>query len=272
MRHHWPIWRTVLAASAPGVLVTGLHWDALTSVTLSLTSLAWVLAGGLYTQLVEYWCHRVPMHRGVPYLRQVRANHLEHHAIFHGARFKTRNPEDLPHIVGRYWVFPVLFAAHYAVLVLVLPAHALVLFLLGTVIHYLAFEITHWLTHIEDNVVDRAIEHIPILCDIRAYQIEHHRIHHEIPEIAFNFNPPYLGDRLTAHMPNLDDVPQPWVPQPAPIVALEPVVDTSLGWRRRLVRYGSAAAVGFAIVGAVVVAHGFLTHAKRSRPVPEQIA
>jgi len=270
MTHHWPILRTTLAASAPLVLVSWVHWDGLAAVALSLTGVAWLLAGGLYTQLVEYWAHRVPMHRGLPYLRHVRLNHLEHHAIFHGANFKTRDPDDLEHIAGRFWVFPVLFVAHYAALVLVLPAHAVVFFLFGSVAHYLTFELTHYLTHIDDNPIDRVIERIPILCDIRAHQIEHHRIHHEIPEVAFNFNPPYLGDRLTGHMPNVDAMPAPFEPEPAPVVTLEPV-DTTLGWRRRLVRYGSAAAVGCAIVGAVVVAHGLLTHGKRSQPTPEQL-
>jgi hypothetical protein len=252
------------------VLVSWIHRDALVAIALSWTSVAWLFAGLLYTQLIEYWMHRVPMHRGLPYLSNVRWNHLEHHRIFHGANFKTRAADDLHHIAGRYWVFPLLFVAHYAVLVFLLPAHAFILFFLGTVTHYVTFELTHWLTHIEDNAVDRFIARIPVLADIRAYQIEHHRIHHETPELAFNFNPPYLGDRLTGHMPTLEEVP---VAQPAPaaVVAMEPVAEAPLGWRRRVVRYGSAAAVGFAIIGAVVIAHGLLTHGKRPLETPEQI-
>ena len=278
MRHHWPILRTALAALVPLVIVSSIHWSAFASITPSLTLLAWLVAGVLYTQLVEYWCHRVPMHRGLPYLTHVRRNHLEHHRIFHGNNFKTRDVDELEHIVGRFWVFPVLFVAHYAALVFVLDAQALIVFLFGTVLHYLAFELSHWLTHIEDNPVDRLLARIPLVSGVRAYQIEHHRIHHEFPEVAFNFNPPYLGDRIAGHMPNLTEPLRPLgeaafeAPEPVPTVTLEPIVEAPL-WRRRLVRYGSAAAVGVAIVGAVVVAHGLLTHGKPSLPSsPEQTA
>ncbi len=278
MRHHWPILRTALAALAPWVLITWIHWDAVAAVTLSLTSVTWLLAGALYTQLVEYWSHRVPMHRGLPHLTHVRWNHLEHHRIFHGTNFQTRDVEDRAHIAGRFWVFPILFLVHYAALVFVIEAQALIVFLLGTVLHYLVFEASHWLTHIEDNPVDRLLARIPLVSELRAYQIEHHRIHHEVPEMAFNFNPPYLGDRIAGHMPNRAEA---WAggvafetPEAAlvPTVALQPprpIVEARFGvWRRRLVRYGSAAAVGVALVGAVVVAHGLLTRG----PSPEQTA
>jgi len=267
MRHHWPILRTALAALAPLVLVSSIHWSAFATITPSLTLLAWLLAGILYTQLVEYWCHRVPMHRGLPYLTHVRWNHLDHHRIFHGSSFQTRNVDDLKHIAGRFWVFPILFLVHYTALVFIVEAQALVVFLLGTVLHYLVFEASHWLTHIEDNPVDRLLARIPLVSEVRAYQIEHHRIHHEVPAIAFNFNPPYLGDRIAGHMPSAPFA----TPEPVPTIALEPVVEAPL-WRRQLVRYGSAAAVGVAIVGAVVVAHGLLTHSKDSLPSPEQTA
>ena len=272
MRHHWPILRTASAALAPLLLVGWLHWDGFVAVALSLTSAAWLVAGALYTQLVEYWCHRVPMHQGLPYLRHVRLNHLEHHAVFHGANFKTRDPDDLKHIAGRYWVFPVLFGIHYGALVLVLPSHALVMFLGGTVLHYLAFEISHWLTHIEDNAIDRFLMRIPLVSEIRGYQIEHHRIHHEVPEIAFNFNPPYLGDRLIGHMPSEVEVPVPLAPA-ASIVAFEPAAEAPVRlWQRRAVRVGAVAAAGLAIVGTVVVAHGLRSHGKRLLPPPEQVA
>lgn len=274
MRHHWPIVRTASAALSPLVLIAWIHWDAATAVNVSLISVGWLLAGALYTQFIEYWCHRVPMHRGLPYLRHVRLNHLEHHAIFHGASFQTRDTENLKHIAGRYWVFPVLFGAHYAVLALLLAPHALVAFMAGTVLHYLAFELSHWLTHIEDNAVDRVLARVPVVSVLRAYQIEHHRIHHEVPELAFNFNPPYLGDRLAEHMPSADNAPSPAPLTPvAPVLVMEPVDEAPFQlWRQRLVRYGSAAVVGVAVVGAVVVAHGLLAQGKRALPAPEQTA
>lgn len=272
MRHHWPIARTALAAITPLVLVLLVHSSAL---DLSLATAAWFLIGILYTQLFEYWAHRVPMHRGLPLLTNVRRNHLEHHRVFHGARFQSRDVADLAHIAGRFWVFPLLFLGHYGVLAFVLEPGLLIAFLSGTVIHYLAFELTHWLTHIEDNPIDRAIARVGFLADLRAYQIEHHRIHHEFPELAFNFNPPYLGDRIAGHMPTMTET---WTPAPEPILALVPhpaaAATASLAhdWRRYLVRYGAAAVTGIALVGAIVVAHGLLSQAKRYPSNPEQSA
>lgn len=278
MTHHWPIARTVLAAVTPLAAVIILHPNALEAMTLSLVSASWFLVGVVHTQLFEYWCHRVPMHRGFPFLSNVKWNHLDHHRIFYGANFQSRDLKDLEHIAGRYWVFPLLFLAHYAILAPVLEAAALIPFFLGSVLHYVVFEITHWLTHIEGNVIDRAIARVPMLADVRAYQIEHHRIHHEVPELAFNFNPPYLGDRLAGHMPTGQEIrPGDWTgiaePVDAPAMSMaqpapEPV-PIRHAWRRRLVRYGSAAAVGIAVVGAVVVAHGLITHGKRVIPSPE---
>ena len=162
---------------------------------------AFLLLGVVYTQLFEYWYHAVPMHRGLPLLDDIRRNHLEHHRLFHGHHFRTRDPADTWQIPGRWWAFPAIFFVHYALLSSLFETGAVVFFLLGTVSHYLVFEITHWFTHVEDNAFDRFLERIPFLGELRAHQIEHHRIHHEIPVVAFNFNPPYLGDRLTVRMP-----------------------------------------------------------------------
>jgi len=276
MRHHWPILRTALAASTPLVLVIVAHRDVFDDATLSLTAAAWFVIGASYTQLFEYWAHRVPMHRGMAYLAHVRSNHLEHHRVFHGSSFQTRNVADLEHIAGRFWVFPILFLGHYAVLTWVLAPAAVIAFLAGAVAHYLTFELTHWLTHIEDNTVDRAISHVPLLAGIRAYQIEHHRIHHETPVVAFNFNPPYLGDLITGHMPS---VTKAWTkaPEVAPATVALPVTVTvtdppGQSFRRHLVGYATAAVAGVALVGAVVVAHGLLSQCKRHTLSPEQIA
>lgn len=271
MRHHWPIMRTALAASSPLVLVLLAHRDVFSNVTLSLSIAVWFLSGVLYTQLFEYWAHRVPMHRGLPYLNDVRWNHLEHHRVFHGQSFQTRNQADLVQIAGRFWVFPLLFVGHYLVLAMVLAPQAMIAFLSGAVAHYLVFELSHWLTHIEDNSIDRAIARVPLLADLRAYQIEHHRIHHETPDVAFNFNPPYLGDLITGHMPSAAPVrtPPPEVSLvPAPRTLAVPVVR---GWRRHFVSYGAAAVAGLALVGAIVVAHGLLNQGKRDPTTPEQV-
>jgi hypothetical protein len=80
---------------------------------------------------------------------------------------------------------------------------------------------------------------------LRAYQIEHHRIHHQTPVAAFNFNPPYLGDFLARPSPRpLSAAPRP----PAPVLA-----------RRRLlarpaILYGTALVLGVVALGIAVFA------------------
>ena len=259
---HWPIVRTALAAIISLFAVTLLHRHAFSVADFSPSLLGWVFVGALYTQFVEYWCHRVPMHRRVKLLEQIRLNHLQHHRVFHGKRFQTKDTARFEDIPGRYWAFPILFFLHYAALVWLLPIEVCLAFLLGTVLHYLAFEISHWLTHLEDNAVDRWIAPLPWLGALRLRQIEHHRIHHERPDVAFNFIPPYLGDRLAGCMPPREAL----VPAAKPIDAEDCVsavgVVASSPWRTPLIRYGSVAAASVALVGAVVLAHGLWAHYK----------
>ncbi len=269
LRSLGPIVRTASAAAVAFLLVLALHWSEL---TFEARMWAFLLLGVVYTQLFEYWYHAVPMHRGLPLLDDIRRNHLEHHRQFHGHHFRTRDPADTWQIPGRWWAFPAIFFVHYALLSSLFETGAVVFFLLGTVVHYLVFEITHWFTHVEDNAFDRFLERIPFLGELRAYQIEHHRIHHEIPVVAFNFNPPYLGDRLTGRMP-----------LPAGALGLEPVAAApSLEptrtlpapvspWRRRL-RYGTAFAFGTAaVIGVALLTHGRWSQLK-APPSPEELS
>ncbi len=242
-RRHGPILYTVGAASLSFASLAALQFDEL-ALTLPPAAALSFVAGVLYTNLFEYWVHRFPMHRGLPLLRNVRQNHIEHHRVFHGANFRTSNPRDLVHISGRFWIFPVLLAGHYLLLTAFLPVSAAMVFLLAALLHYLAFEISHWLTHLEGNAVDRALSRVPLLGAIRAYQIEHHRLHHETPIAAFNFSPPYLGDvlvgRRTAERP---------VVRPAPVLA-----------RRRpkarpVLLYGTALLLGAIGLGIAAIQH-----------------
>ena len=270
MQHQWPIIKVALAAIGSFLAVTLLHLDALGAATLSLGLMGWVLLGVLYTQFVEYWCHRVPMHRRVKLLELIRLGHIQHHRMFHGKSFQAKEAELLEYIPGRYWAFPLLFLLHYAVLVWILAPAACLAFLLGSVLHYLAFEISHWLTHIEDNTVDRAIARIPLLGALRLRQIEHHRVHHEIPEFAFNFNPPYLGDRLAGRMPPTEEpvfaaTPVEAQERVSPVrVAPASVVEARWArlWRQPVIRHGSVAAACIAVVGVVALAHGIWAHHK----------
>jgi hypothetical protein len=232
----------------------------------------WFLAGLVYTQLFEFWAHRVPMHRGLPLLGGVRRNHLVHHRTFHGERFRTRDPEALAHIAGRWWAFPLLMLAHYALLRPLLGPTVTSVFLLAALTHYLAFEATHWFTHIEDNGFDRVVARLPWLASMRARQIEHHRRHHDLPVVAFNFNPPYLGDRLAGLLPRPEDVPaQAPTPVPAPVPVPAPGLSARLRpWLRPALGYGSALAVGAALLGLAVVAHNRWSESRAPAAVRDQ--
>ncbi len=171
----------------------------------------WLVLGALYTHFVEYWYHRVPMHKGLRHFRNVKWNHLVHHRVFHGERFKTQDPKAMEHIAGRWHVFPLLFFGHYLVFHWVLRPVSLTAFLGGVVLHYVTFELTHWFTHVEDNAFDRWISRVPVLNRIREIQIFHHWIHHETPDVAFNFNPPFLGDLVMGNLPRyVEPAPAPW--------------------------------------------------------------
>ena len=191
-----PIAIVVLAAVTPFVLISYIHIKGLDDKYFSLPVFLWFLLGIIYTHFFEYGHHRILMHRGTRYLGFIKKNHLEHHMIFNGDNFTSRKEEVLWHAASRWFMFPAMFFIHYLVLQVFLPPPVLVAFLGGVVLHYVLFELTHWFTHVEDNSLDRFIAHIPALNWVRDYQIRHHRLHHETPDVDFNFNPPFFADLL----------------------------------------------------------------------------
>ena len=177
------------------LLITTIHWKSLGDQPWKLPALfAWVLLGIAYTHFFEYSYHRFLMHAGARWLGFIKRNHLEHHRVFNGANFTSKNQNDWQYIASPWYVFPVLFSIHYAALGVLLPAKLMVSFFCGVVFHYLFFELTHWLTHVEGNVVDEWLRRVRLVGAARDYHIRHHRYHHEIPTMDFNFNPPFLGD------------------------------------------------------------------------------
>jgi len=199
-RLHLPLIRAVASGVVPYLLAVTLQ--AQTGRPLIPEALGaavlWFLAGSLYTQLFEYVYHRWPMHVGVRHLEHAKRTHLEHHRIFTGERFRSREAEDLRYVVSEWYVFPMLFAVHYSIFLLIFPAAYAPLFFLGVTAHFLAYEVCHWFTHVEDNAFDRVLGGIPLVRSARAYQMRHHQLHHAIPVVNFNFTPPYTGDRLAA--------------------------------------------------------------------------
>lgn len=161
-------------------------------------SLVWFGLGLTYTHFFEYAYHRWPMHHRMRGTRWALEAHKEHHQAFYGSTFRRMRHEPivLSSLVQHWATFPLLFWGHVPAFWAVLPAGALVPFMLGTATSYSIFEVCHWFTHIKDNGFDALMTRIPVIGPIRLHQIEVHRIHHERPVTNFNFNPPYLGDRI----------------------------------------------------------------------------
>lgn len=275
MSTYRPIAATLLASTATFALFVATELRAIADEPSRPSLLLWLLGGLVYGQLFEFWAHRVAMHQGLPLLDGVRRSHLDHHREFHGERFQTRDPEALAHIAGRWWTFPLLMVAHYALVRLLAGPTAASAFLLAALAHYLVFEVTHWFSHIEDNGFDRFISRLPWIAGVRARQVDHHRRHHDIPLYAFNFNPPYLGDRLTGLLPHppeavpVETNPSP-SPSPLPETAAVPIGGLR-PWLRPALGYGSALAVGVALIGLAVVAHGRWSESRALPGVRDQL-
>jgi hypothetical protein len=194
-RLHRPLLIVELGTMLPFLIVCLLTPLPRTEIAKTAVLVAFCM-GIAYVQLFEYFYHRLVAHRGVRFLRILKLSHLEHHRTFRGDRFSSRREEDLGHLAARWYLFPTTFAFHYLILRLLLPSGPLVGFLAGVTLHHALFEITHWFTHVRDNLFDRCLGRIPVLGRLRQLQVRHHRRHHETPKVNFNVLPPFLGDAL----------------------------------------------------------------------------
>jgi hypothetical protein len=196
---HAPLLKVVATTTITYAAVLSIHWrNGQVDPAVSWNVLGWIMAGGFYTHLFEYFYHSWLMHRvfRIGKWRFVDTRHRAHHRIFLGDSFQTRRPENLVEVATKWYTFPALFVMHYAAFRALLPAPAAPAFFLGVTMQFLAYEVTHWLTHLQDNVFDRWVTHLPVLGEIRRRQIAHHRLHHLRPDVNFNFTPPYAGDRI----------------------------------------------------------------------------
>ncbi len=160
---------------------------------------SWFSLGIFYTHIFEYLHHRFALHYGLPGLKWMRASHREHHRVFHRLNYKTNNPADLEEISSRWYIFPALLFIHYFFFLILLPNKYRIfapLFFLGILPRFLAYETTHYFSHLADNFFDRWIAKIPLLRKFRAYQDRHHFRHHVREEINFGFVPDYLPDLI----------------------------------------------------------------------------
>jgi Fatty acid hydroxylase len=195
---HAPLIKVLIATTIVYTATLAVHVrSAAFHPFLSWSALGWIAAGALYTHLFEYFYHLQMMHRVIRIgrWRFYDTRHLEHHRAFLAENFQSRRPEALAGVTTSWYTFPALFALHYVVFRGLFPAPWAPAFFLGVTAQFLLYEISHWLTHLQDNALDRWVGSIPLLGGIRKRQIEHHRTHHARPDTNFNFTPPYLGDR-----------------------------------------------------------------------------
>jgi hypothetical protein len=186
-----PLAQTVAWAIGAYLAILALHWYTGATFDLSFQAAGMVLGGALYTNLFEHAWHRYGMHS-----RRHDPRHARHHQLFYGQRFQSRDPEVLREITTAPYIFPLLLASHYTIFIALFPAPVAPAFFLGVTGHFVIYEITHWYTHVADNQFDRLLARVPFVNRLRANQIRHHRLHHAEPQINFNFNPPFAGDRI----------------------------------------------------------------------------
>jgi len=186
-----PLVTTVGWAVGSYLAAIGLHLASARNIEISLRALVCCFAGVLYTNLFEHIWHRYAMHSRRPDPR-----HAVHHRLFYGKHFHRSDPEALREIVLAWYIFPLLLTVHYAAFAALFGTGLAPAFFLGVVLHFVTYEATHWYTHVPNSAFDRLVNRIPGLSRLRATQIYHHRLHHAEPQVNFNFNPPYAGDRL----------------------------------------------------------------------------
>jgi hypothetical protein len=160
-------------------------------VELSARAVGLCVAGVIYTNLFEHAWHRYGMHSRRPDRR-----HAAHHRVFYGNRFQNSDPAAMQEIVTSWYVFPILLIVHYSAFAVLFTPQFAPMFFFGVLLHFVAYEVTHWYTHVPDNGFDRFVKRIPVLAELRSAQVEHHKVHHAEPGVNFNFNPPYIGDRM----------------------------------------------------------------------------
>lgn len=195
MKLHITLFKAVLSAIIP--YATMLIFEKLFIIKSSdsfLKLASWFFLGYFYTNFFEWWYHNYWLHK---WRTSLRIKHAYHHAKLHGEYFRTRDPERLMATSTTWYIFPILFFAHYFVFVMLLGHKNSVAFFSGIFFHFtFTYEISHWFTHVGNNTIDKFIEKIPLINILRAAQIEHHRTHHVEYLINFNFSPPYAGDKI----------------------------------------------------------------------------
>lgn len=196
---NWPLLRISIMTTLPLVIVIlfqRLYFQQ--ALAFDRYGCFWFLFGWAYVQLFEYAHHRWSMHTilRVGWLTElfkwIRESHKRHHQIFRTTNFQSTNKEDLRHITGPWWFFPIAFFVHYLILFCFISTNSLNFFAIATVLHYLAYEVPHFLTHKKNNKLDQFLFQIPVLGQLRREQIAYHKRHHDNVKVNFSVTPPFI--------------------------------------------------------------------------------
>lgn len=153
-------------------------------------------ASFLYINLVEYWAHRLPMHKPMPLLTIVFKGHtLQHHRYFTKDAMECRDSMDLKFLFfppSMILFFTVAFALPMGfILLAVASANVALLFVITAALYYLSYEYMHAAYHLPDS---HWVSRLPGIKTLRRSHRLHHD-HHLMSHANFNITFP-IGDLI----------------------------------------------------------------------------
>lgn len=194
MKLHLPLLKAVAAAAIPYcvmLIIEIMYFGK--SLSFGVNWIALFLFGYFYTNFFEWGYHNRALHKWNTFLRK---GHNYHHRQLRREYFRTRDPKRLLATTTNWFVFPILFLAHYLGFIALLGHNQTIAFFTGIFFHFtFTYEIAHWLTHTQ-TIFDPFLEKFSIWRNL----VRHHRIHHNAESINYNlnynFSPPYAGDTI----------------------------------------------------------------------------
>lgn len=194
MKLHLPLLKTLISALIILIVAT-IFETQLRNEKESIWMMIFIFLGGLlYTHFFEYVYHRFFLHKKTELLNWFYHKHAQHHYRLHGQNFTSRNPDNLKETLTSWYIFPILFFAHYFMFIFLFGSKYSLPFFCGVTLHFLCYQITHWCTHVKNNNLDTFLQKT-FLKNIWNKQIIHHKAHHnKYFTKNFNFTYPFLGD------------------------------------------------------------------------------
>lgn len=143
--------------------------------------LPFFIIGILHAFLLEYNHHRFILHNKFNNFLQIFAkDHEDHHEVFRGKNFQTRDMQRVQKIAPYWPTFPIVFLLNYIAILIGneifgFSALAILAILTGITSGFIYFENTHFALHIEGCPLNGTIFN-------SKDKIQRHRIHHQMPD------------------------------------------------------------------------------------------